>query len=550
MADSRGEIKIAAFLKSLDMKRLKIVAVSTTAFMLAAYMYAYTNGISLFDAARIYRGAEKFSVGSDKWAITFLGLLDAHINEPWLAGIWAVFFMIVSVYFIVEILEIKGTWGVCLVAGLCSTQSSIICQQQYTGGQYTGEIALAFACLAAWIFLTLNIKAIWKVILTSICIAISAGIYGAYISMVPSLMILSIIIDIIYKRKSAKTTWKKAIASAGQFLAGMILYYAILRTGLYFTSSQLKSYMGQDTLSSVQGIVEKHNFIVEAYQYIIRYYLNRLPVNYLPDSLGRMAFIGLIIGTCISIITFFQYRKKIVDFKYNIVLLLALIFVLPFSLNLIYVFASGNVHQLMIFTYVLPYIFFVKIMEMVIDHSEGHIMEYLLSTGYKIIMCIFIYYSVVMANAVIVHLNNMYVIAQSIGTRILDRIESCSGFDGTETVHLIGNMQHNEYFTVPVAKAEILNANLGMARPDQSNALNKAFLVNILDSGLHYDLCGSVEAFIEELIEEGVDENIIKQIEEMPAFPYDGSVQKIGEDIYVIFVTDEMREDYYDKYGL
>lgn len=536
--------------KFLDIKKLKTVSISATAFMLAAYMYAYTNSLTLFDAARLYRGAESVNFASDKWAISFLGLLDAHVNEPWLAGLWTVIFMIVSVYFITDVLEINSTWGICLAAGLCSTQSSIICQQGYIGGQYTGEAALAFACLAAWLFLKSNIEIIWKMIFGAMCIAVSAGIYGAYISMVPSLMILSLIMDIVYKEKSARETWGKAILSVGQFLIGMILYYAILRIGVHFTESELQSYMGEDSLSSVQQVIEKHNYIAEAYEQMVRYYLGRVPIHYLPKNLERMALISLLIGIGLSIITLLRYRKRIADRKYNIALLLGLLLVLPLSLNLIYVFASGNVHQLMIFTYVLPYVFFVKLMEMEISVKERCRTGYLISVLYKISACVFVYYSVVMANATFVQLNHLYVNAQSAGTRLLDRIESCEGFDGTETIYLVGNILYNEYFTIPVAEAEILDANLGHARPDLSNALNATFLTNILDARFRYAFNGSIEELTEELAEDGVDEAIIKEIKQMPAFPYDGSVQKLGEDIYVIFTTDEMRKEYSEKYGL
>lgn len=544
------ERKVNNLLKFLDIKKLKIVSISVAFFMLAAYMYAYTNSLTLFDAARLYRGTEHIGFSGDKWAISLLGVLDAHVNEPWLAGLWAIVFMIVSVYFITDILEINSTWGICLAAGLCSTQSSIICQQGYIGGQYTGEAALAFACLAAWLFLKSNIGIICKMIFGAICIAVSAGIYGAYISIVPSLMILSLIMDIVYKEKSAKGTWRKAILSVGQFLIGMILYYVILRVGMYFTESELQSYMGEDSLSSVQQVIAKHNYIVEAYEQIIRYYLGRVPVHYLPKSLEKIALFSLLMGIGLSIITLLRHRKDIADRKYNIILLLGLVLILPLSLNLIYVFSSGNVHYLMIFTYVLPYVFFVKLMEMEIGAKERYRTGYLLSVFYKISACVFVYYSIVMANATFVQLNHLYVTAQSNGIRLLDRIESCEGFNGTEKIYLVGNILYNEYFTIPLAGAEILDANLGHASPDISNGLNTMFLTNILNARFRYAFNSSIEELVGELAEDGVEQEIIEQIKKMPAFPYDGSVQKLGEDIYVIFTTDEMRQEYSEKYGL
>lgn len=549
MTDDKNKRKEWDFRSFLDMKKMKTAVVSTTAFMLAAYMYVYTNGVFLYDTAEYYRGVEPFGFGSDKWVKPMRVLLDMHINEPWLAGVWAIFFMIVSVYLIVDILEIESTWGICLVAGLCSTQSSTICQQRYSGGQYTGEAALLFACLAAWFFLKSKMRIPWKVIFSAACIVISCGIYGAFISMTSSLMILSVIMDIVYKGKSAKETWKKAVLSAGQFVFGMLSYYAILRVGLHKSGAQLNSYMGEDSLQSVQAVVAKRNYILEAYEQIIRYYLGRVPVPYLPDDLEKMALVSLLIGCGISLITFWRYRKKIADFKYNLILLLALLAVLPLSLNLIYVFASGEIHYLMIFTYVLPYVFFVKVMEKAVCDKEGWKTGYLLGNLYKIALSVFVYFSVVLANAAITNWCDMYETARDIGTRVLDRIESCEGFDGTETIYMTGGTQYNDYFGVPEQEAEILDADLGLGYPNLTTGFDHMFLRNIMHSRMRYNLSGTVEELVEDMEEDGVEKEIIEQVRKMPAFPCDGSVQKIGDNIYVIISTDEMRKEYSEKYG-
>ena len=136
---------------SFDTQKLKTVAIATGTIMLLAYTFAYTNGMFLFDAAYIYRGINLTPQSvSDKWLSPYLSVLDMGVNMPWLGGVFAVLFMILSVYLIVDMLNITSKAGIWVVAGLCSTNSSIICQQEYTGGNYTGEVALLFACLAAW----------------------------------------------------------------------------------------------------------------------------------------------------------------------------------------------------------------------------------------------------------------------------------------------------------------------------------------------------------------------------------------------------------------
>ena len=343
----------------IDKDRIKHCAIYTTAFMLAAYMYAYTNSIQLFDAARIYRGKEPFSVTSDKWFISFLGIFDAHINIPWLAGLLSILFMAVAVYCIIDVLEIKSRLAMVLTAGLCCTQSSIICQQEYIGGNYTGEFALLFACMAVWCIIKVD-KCWLKIILSMIFIAISAGTYGAYISMVPCLMMIRLLMDIV-KGKNGRENWKNAIGYASVFLGGMILYYVILRCGMLLTQSNLQTYMGEDKLSSVSGVVESKNHIIEAYIYIFEYYSGRL--HYLPDSLERLMGIILFLGIILSMVLFKKNWKNIRDKKENILLFCIIVVLLPLAINLIYVLASGNIHFLMIFSYIIPMLIVAKMVD-------------------------------------------------------------------------------------------------------------------------------------------------------------------------------------------
>lgn len=525
----------------IDCKRLKVTAVATIVFMLASYMYAYTNGSFLYDNINFYKGPTPIKISSDKWAGIFLGFLDSHVKLPWFGGILAIVFMIVSVYCIIDLLEVKKTWSICLIAGLCSTQSSIVSQQQYIGTNYIGEVALAFACMAVWILVRLPVKMGFRLILTASCIAISAGIYGSYVSMVPSLLILLLIMDIVFREKSAKETWRKAWIYFALFLVGMILYYIILRAGVYLTHSQLQSYAGQDRLGSIRVIFDMVGNVRGAYAYILKYYLGRLEFNFLPDNLSRLLLWGMIFGIMISAMTLWRRKGKIRDFKYNILLLFILVLILPVSLNLIYIMSSGVIHWLMIFTYALPYLFFVKEAEMCVTEKSEQRIGYATSMIFNLIMCIFLYYSVVMANAVCVQLNHLYVSAQSIGTRIIDRIESCEGFDGTEKVYFFGAMQNNDYFRAAgKQQSGILNANLGPGNINFTDPLGPPnwcvdFLKYVLDSKLQYSYylyLGDYE------ITENVDSDIMGQLREMSVYPAQGSVQKIGDCIYVVFSYD------------
>jgi len=517
--------------KHINIDKMKQCGIYTIFFMLVSYMYAYTNCIQLFDAARIYRGKEPFVVTSDKWFLSFLGILDAHINIPWLAGLLSVLLMAIAVYCIVDILEIKSRLAMILTAGLCCTQSSIICQQEYTGGNYTGEFALLFACLAVWSVIRVD-KRCLKICVSMFCIAISAGTYGAYIGMVPCLLMIRLLMDIV-KGKNGRENWKNAIGYASVFLGGMILYYAILRGGLLLTQSTIQSYMGEDKLSSVSGVIESKNHITTAYIYLLKYYSGEL--NYLPDGLERLMGLVLLLGYILSMVLLKKSWKNICDKKENIFLLCIIIGLLPLAINLIYVLSSGNVHFLMIFPYVIPMLIVVKTIDGC--KNKGERLTYGMRTINVLLISVFIYYSVVMANAVMVHMNHLFVEAQSISASLLARIENCEGFTGNEEVILIGSFQNNDYYKyADELEAEILDAYLVAWPKETKNGVHCGSLMtrhmkNILNSTLQYSYYDSQEIYLEK--NSSIDKDIAEEIKQMAAYPRDGSVKKINNIIYV-----------------
>ena len=509
-------------MRIIDFKRAKIAIYTTALFMFIAHMYAWINASFLCDTTFIYRGTS-IRVVSDKWLGVFAWVIDAGMNEPWLAGLIATVLMGISVYFIVDILEISSIWSIGLISGLCSTNSVIICQQEYAGGNYTGEIALMLACISMWILKNVRGKFGIKFLITSITIACSAGVYGAYVSIVPSLMLIVLFFD-IFKGIEWKENWNKAFLYLFHFVTGMMLYYVMLKVMLYVTGGQLSSYMGEDNLANVSGILNMIKCIPNAYISLLKYYVTG--ASYLPQFMALLLTIIMLVGGMLTLYWCYTKKKEITKDVMNLLLLAVIVLLLPLAINLIYVMASGHMHFLMIFTYVVPVLFFVKIMEDIINKKESKKVWIRLSMFSGAVMCVYLYYSVVMANAVYVDYYNMYEVSLSTGTRILDRIETCEGYEGNEQVVLLGRLQNNSYFgEANQEEAEILNAFLGNNNPNVVNVLKhgfylEAFLVNILDSKIEYMCYDTLDNYVEDF-------------EEMGSFPRKDCARKIGDKIYV-----------------
>ena len=525
---------------SFDTQKLKTVAIATGTIMLLAYTFAYTNGMFLFDAAYIYRGINLTPQSvSDKWLSPYLSVLDMGVNMPWLGGVFAVLFMILSVYLIVDMLNITSKAGIWVVAGLCSTNSSIICQQEYTGGNYTGEVALLFACLAAWCANN-GKRNLRNFIFTIFFVALSAGTYGAYVSVVPCLMIISSITDIL-QGQSAKKNWMNIIEKFIKFLFGIVLYYVVLRLEMYFLEAGLQSYMGEDALASASGILGMLEWIPTAYRNVMYYYVGGSAGGFLPSYMAHIMMTALGMGSFIFVIYFCKRTKKIQLEKGNLLLLLILLMVFPLAINLIYVMASGNVHFLMIFTYVMPFILLVTVAEKMREDDDGRWNYRAACTAFYSCVAIFICCSIVFANAIFSRYYGMYVEAQSIGTRVLDRIENCENFTGTERIVIIGAMQNDTYYgSTDENRAEVFDALIGCANYRNINGVNygswlRRFVTNILGSNMDYT---SYTTFTKCIESENLDSQEVEILENMNYFPRYESVQKIGDIIFIKFPDD------------
>ncbi len=504
---------------------MKLTLTWTSLFMISAHGYAWANGMLLFDTAFLFRKRISFfNTPSDKWLTPLMDYLDLGYNLPWLAGILATFAMVIVVYCLVEILNIKKWWAIALVAGICSTNSCIISQHQYTGGFFVGPIALMFSTLALLISYKSNFGFKKKLVLASICIACSSGIYGAYVSIVPVIMIYMIARGIL-NGKTARECWRNLLLSVICFGGGMVLYYVILRLLIYTGNQNIQSYMGEDNLKSVTGIFSMASSVPKAYIELCRYYLGL--TDYLPRRLINIQQLIIVSGIIIGIAIIVERWKSIKDKLSNVILLLLLAIALPGCINLIYILSSGNVHYLMIFSYCIPLLICIKEVEyfVVLFKSEK------VKVGCYSIVVLFIgmiYFSVVMANAIYVHYGVMLSEATSICDRLLERIEETDGFSGNEEIILYGSFINNDYFRANEATdSELLGAFIGPSNKTNVNAicwasLLRRYMKNIYNCSLDIYLWGEIES-----------DNDVSFIEEMSLFPADGSIKRINNKIYV-----------------
>lgn len=551
-----------------------------------AHGYAFFN--STFTNDRMLFFAEPLFVTSTagKWFAQFYSYVHGNSYLPWISGILMMLYLSISVFVTVEVLNLENVVCIWIIAALYSTNISIITGNFFNGDDFTFALMMAMLSVLIWwqgetdnsrrkivdnnsrnindkehfnfgtegdrddlwvirvVSKTLNKNNMLRIFMAAVPISVCLGEYGSFATAAPTLVIMACIV-MLFTEKDIGYILRRGIEYIVIFFIGMGIYYAVLRLFLSVQNLQMQSYMGEDRL--IHGISGKElgECFVLAYKNPIKYWLGRWDGYSLISYRLSIALILLTLLLFISLIiiyrtTIFAGRKWI--------LLTFLISVFPLSTGAIYIIAFGNVHYLMIFTFVLFYVGMIKLADMVIRTKDNCIcnvttksIHRLTSVVAVILIGLFLvisYIGVIHANMAYNALQKSNLASMSIANRLMDRIESCDGANGDEMIVFIGDLCDNDYYRLPSGEGEYWKNQIrGLGSATYSTAFayygnTRSYLYNVMGfyRDMEYYKLGTMSGSY--TIE---DEEVIRQ---MPVFPADGSV-KIIEGIITVKLSED-----------
>lgn len=513
-------------------KRFRLSAISVIVMCFIAHAYAYFNATFFHDRQTFFNEIVFDSAKRTKWFAQYVDCLTAFAYLPWLFGILTIIYFIISIYVIVDVLDVQRGLSIFLIAGLCITHYSILGAHLFWPHEILA--ALPLACISVWIWNKSNWSVIARILLSGIFIGLSMATYGSYASVGPTLVILSSI-TLLLIGENYKNVLKRDIEYIGSFSFGVVFYYVVLRLFLRIQNLQLLSYMGEDNLTKKIDIIKILEYVKLAYFSAIKQYLGMYSEYSTGVKTSKMMPIWiakfiLILGIVMFLILLWEAKDKIKN-KASVLLLILLVELLPLSVSLIYVMSFNNVHFLMTFTYVMVYVYIVKLVELFYKKERIKISPPILSITVVIMMAFIVYYNVLVNHIAYSKVENNYIISKSIATNLVARIENCEGFSGNEEVVFVGDLCYSDYFNgnknSDVNYFSYLD-NMGILDKECINSFSYEgamfpFIKNIIGSNL-----GLIN-YSEHLF----NEVSLDVIEKMPLYPADGSVIKIGNYIIV-----------------
>ena len=520
---------------------LRKCLIATPILMLATHIYSYTNASYIHDMVQWTELVVNYYNDSDKWASCFVDLFCQCFNSQrfYLAGysgFLSVIFATLSVYLLSKIIGYDDWVSILILSGLISTNSCIINAHIYNGGSHFHLIALFVVCLASFLAVCYE-KSVSVFISASFLVAFVTGIYGAYMPLYPSLAIALLIIDVLKGETDVKELIQTGLWHLSILFSGMVMYYILLKLSIWYSGSVIQSYMSENELNNSFGTIFLGiiKYIPEAYERYVIYFLGK--DTFLPNG---MKMIKLILNTSLTIVLVFLIIRQWEKLKSEgrIIILAALLAIWPLSMNLIHILSFGNPHFLMIFPLSTPFLFIPKILRfMSNDICWRKWYHKLLRANVTLMAVIFIFEGVYLANVLYVRIDNMYINSLSIATRLMDRIETLDNFSGKEKVVIIGGLCNNEYYRNLILQ-DSDNTVLDISTPIPKylshgftyTGTEIRFLKSIMNSTLDIAQYYDIDKYLSSSTASVTGTDTIK---DMPMFPLNGSVIKIGNTIYV-----------------
>lgn len=425
--------KIIDKLKNKILPQWKICFISAVVIGLITHIYKITNWLPNWDSL-VFRYDAQDMISMGRWFLPVASGISSFYDLPWVTGLMAILFYALGAVAIVEIFKVKKTVTACLIGATVVSFPTVTSVMMYNYVADAYALSFLFAVLAA-LFLTGEKP---KYLISVILIALSVGIYQAYITVTIMLLLCFLIVKALCDNTKIKELFIYGVKFLLTGVLGMVIYYLALTLLLKLTKTTLLDYQGFGDAASLSGL----NIFASLYtikESFFGYFFN--------FSSGINAF--SIINIAIIIVSVTYYLTYLLKNKISILktlIIVALVVMLPIGASVLSFLNSGiDYHNLMKMGFLIFYLLFILIYEKI---DFGNInFQAIKSWTVLVLSTVLIFNYIIIANVSYHKLNMAY--EKSIGTlnRIADRIEQTEGATDCESVLVLGALDNSEAYS-------------------------------------------------------------------------------------------------------
>lgn len=508
-------------------KKNKNIVLSCIIFGIISHGIGFVNFYAIHDQAHSFfdGGNVGSTFASGRWGLGFLSIIidrlfgNHHYSFPLLNSVLSLAFISIAVVLLASLFRIVSPlYRVILSAVMVSTPVVTgTFGYMFTAPYYMGAFVLSV--FGAFVICRYSKKSL--IIFGILLLAFATGIYQAYVPVVITIFFLYFLFSILIKDASdIKQQIRLLLKLFVSFISFLVIYLLINSLIIFLGNVKLTDYQGISSMTnfSFEIII---NRIINAYKFFF------FPPIYNPKNIfpinSRFAYYFFIIINVIvfGYLLYLQIKKR--RFKTAIFSLL-IIFLLPLSINFIYIMADSDlVHNLMLYSNVLIILFPLTFLSRFKAIASKMIFTRVVSFAMVLVsmfcVCTFIFYD-----------NSFYMKADllqrrltSYYTSLVTQIKSTEGYRESMPVVFVDFDNFRDSSVQDIERMDI-DIFPYYSQTTQSIINNYAWKEQIqLFTGFSPEYVDS-SSFIHE-----------NQVVSMPSYPYYGSIKVINDCVVVKF---------------
>ncbi len=548
---------LLAFYQNKIKKRWKLAFFWSFFFGLIVHMYRFTNLLPNHDSVYNFYNSQNM-VASGRWFLSIACSLSSYADLPWIIGLVSLVYIGIAAAIIAEIFRMDNPVVIALSSALLVSFPAITATMTY---EFTADgymLAMVLAALSVWLSRMEMVEARNRraLFLSGLCICLSCGIYQAYVSFAFATAVCYLIVELLENRREGKLYWKWVANQVIIYPCAMAGYYLIWKLLMRLQGVQATAYQGIDSLLVGEGGV-LHTFcssLIDAIKNFLLFFSEWNPFVY-----------GLTMYSTVNLLFFFvlcltllwaSVKSGLWKRRGHLLLALVCLASLPVGCY-IWLFASREVfyHTVMIQSISLVYILAAVVADRWVC-NEGSRSRFL-SKLVPLVLVAVVFVNSLCAN---MHYNFMQLCmtrTQATATELSTRIHLQ---DNGKVKYIVmygelSNRAYENYVETPELRQ------IGGCKMQDRNILSPIFLSLYTDFQLSYYQINDLEYPLVELDEmtpaplswefrfpllpnEAQEElKQTQQVQDMPAWPAQGSVQRIGDTIVIKLSAFEVEQE-------
>lgn len=355
--------------------------------------------------------------------------LRGSITAPWLISLLAIFWLILSVYFLVQVLGLRSRLSMFASALVMTINITFTCANA-TFLPWVDFYGFALFLAVFSVYLFEKKKPVFSVF-GILLLAFSLGTYQAYICAAVALMMLRILQN-LYRGESWKNSFRLTLKYILCLLLAGVVYYIcwkLFQKAFHIWTSD--SYNGLAGMGDYEG-VSVAGLLAATYENVFSYFWNPqvfVSLYFRGVSLSKiwvfaLRFLNLLVVLFIITAIFLVNHKKKTNWWQR--LLQAVILLLfPLGINAVCFISKGMEHSLMVYAFVFVYILGIKLLE---DLEIRPSRKKFTAIAMAAVLGCISWVNLVYANQVYLKKQMQETAAVSLMTRIVNDIETMDGY--------------------------------------------------------------------------------------------------------------------------